>query len=186
MTKLRRHRRLSWPAFALPCIVAAGAAAQTAPPPSEVLNRSYVSLCGRSTPVTLNVKEGKFVRHFLLADKDRRIELELLGAEEIIVRSDQRRHYAVFSRCNVLGKEGYEFFILRKSAKGLVQVASTVTDITGFDKVKYIRQSGGFIVVGMSYRPFGSTIPRDTDRYEFRYRFLDRKLVLVDRRRVGE
>ena len=162
-------------------VLAAGAGAQTSPAPSDVLNRSYISSCGRDKPTTLKLKDGKFGHYLLLADEERKMELIVLGTAEIKVAGNRRKHRAVFAKCGVFGKRGFELFILRRSGGRLVQIASETTP--GIDRlygVKQITQSEDMIVVALDHlRSSQSTV---VERYEFEFRFVGTKLELVGHR----
>lgn len=151
--------------------------AQLAAAPGELLNRSYMSSCGRDKPTSLQIKNGKFGRYLLLADEERKMELAILGTEQIEVSGDKRRHYAVFAKCDVYGKGGYELFILRRSGRRLTQVASAVSAGSGdLYELRYIKQANGLILVGLAYLLPGAKLPPEGSRYEFRFRLNGSKL----------
>jgi hypothetical protein len=164
--------------------LAAGAGAQTTPAPSEVLNRSYLTSCGRDKPATVKLKDGKFGHYLLMADGGTVAELIVLGAGKVKVAGDRRQHYAVFAKCQLWSTGGYELFLLRRSGRNLVQTASVVAPaVAGLYGVKQILQSDDLITVAVDFlRSSRSTV---VERYEFKFRLTGVKLELVGHRQAA-
>ena len=153
------------------------AQSQSPAAPSEFMNRSYLSSCGRETPANLPLKDGKFGRYQLLADEERKMELIVMGTTEVEIAGDRRRHFAVFAECDVYGKGGYELFILRRSGRRLDQIANAVSAKSGdLYELKYIKQENGLILVGLAYLLPRVKLPPEGSRYEFRFRLVGSKL----------